>query len=1200
MNLVTLSRDGRRVGPRAVEGKVLLLKPPYFSPWTPPLGIGILKSFLQEHGYPAQCFDFNTDPDLWGMHHKYFGAVQTLEDVSINDGYSKLWWILNAHMLAYANGATPEQCANVLETIIPRYGIRADDGVIGALIPLVDRFYRRLGEVADGLDLGGFAVVGTSTYTTSLGPSLFLLKHVKRRFPHVRTVMGGGVFADDLALESDNLDTLVREYDCVDHVILGEGEMLLLKLLEGEFGDKRVISIADLKGQTLQMKDVPVPDFSDTEPENYYHLSIEGARSCPFQCSFCSETIQWGDYRKKPTEQFAEQVVELARRYQNNSFFMGDSLMNPYINPFAARLKELDANVLYDGYLRADKPVTNRKFVQMWAESGCYRVRLGIESAAARVLESMDKMTTPKVISGVLKTLANAGIRTTTYWIVGFPGETEEDFDETCEFIREHHRFIYELEAHPYYYYPYGQIGSRLHQCYSLYPEEVTDVIKFKVWDIIDANPTREVRYRRLRRISKLASDLGLPNIYTMSERYAAERRWHSLYPTAIEVYEGTRVGREAPRTTAQTLPIFSGDALGLAAREGGGAEQVLCYRVACATRLDGDVLREALATLVRYHEMLQVSARGGAYVAEPENSGDASRMLRIYEGGAAEDAARRAREIAEELAVQMRPAPFDSLRAALVDGAGDGCELLVLLHRSVADGRGLVIICEDLMRVYEQLSSRKEVALRTVEKSYADFVNEPGAKARVARDARPVREPDPARSVTSEVVELRAELGASILSDARFNFNLAPSGVVLTALRRTLSRCEAARRFRIDVTADYRDADASLCDTMAALTLVRPLPATPPADPRFPAAAHELRSRLRDELSTVEQTNEAAPSPFDSALINLEQLEEEPWLGGAQYTPLGFVNLTDGPRPPYALELTPALSGEGMTLRLKYADSEELKPLVREIAGVFPEELEAVLAEGERYAAAREFWHAELELGSPQPNTDALAGDGLRDGGGRWLSVRCGVSREAVELAAAQCGTDSDTVLLSALGVLLSRLNGRRRVDVLEVFEGGVHASPLPLRLDAGWATGFDEFARGVGSKAELARRHGEYVSEFADGASALSKNAPYDIDVAYLRGPSPEGGRDYEALRDLPLGRALAFALSAGAGDEASSVRLHGDTSRLSLPTLEKMSSYLEAIITEVGSNAGVALGDIALDRAAHVVDPSLTLARDAFSFN
>src|SRR5262245_19387944 len=103
---ITRSQSNRNAQPsKGEKGKVLLIKPPYFTPWTPPLGIAILKSFLEPHGYPTKCQDFNIDTELWGMHHKYFSVIQTLEDVSVNDGYSKLWWILNAHMLAYANGA---------------------------------------------------------------------------------------------------------------------------------------------------------------------------------------------------------------------------------------------------------------------------------------------------------------------------------------------------------------------------------------------------------------------------------------------------------------------------------------------------------------------------------------------------------------------------------------------------------------------------------------------------------------------------------------------------------------------------------------------------------------------------------------------------------------------------------------------------------------------------------------------------------------------------------------------------------------------------------------------------------------------------------------------------------------------------------------------------------------------------------------
>jgi len=183
--------------------------------------------------------------------------------------------------------------------------------------------------------------------------------------------MGGGVFADDLALGSDNLQILLDEYPWIDHVVLGEGEMLFKQVLDGVLSHKRVVSIADLEGKTLGMQNVPTPDFSDFNFERYYNLTIEGARGCPFQCQLCSETIQWGNIEKKPVDMFVEQVVELKQRHGIREFFMGDSLMNPYLIPFANALMKQNADILYDGYLRADRPVTNKKFVGAWAASVC-------------------------------------------------------------------------------------------------------------------------------------------------------------------------------------------------------------------------------------------------------------------------------------------------------------------------------------------------------------------------------------------------------------------------------------------------------------------------------------------------------------------------------------------------------------------------------------------------------------------------------------------------------------------------------------------------------------------------------------------------------------------------------------------------------------------------------------------------------------
>jgi radical SAM superfamily enzyme YgiQ (UPF0313 family) len=943
MSLVSITRAGEVpavMRGQKSDGPILLVKPPYFSPWTPPLGISILKTFLNQRGYDVKCLDFNTDPDLWGMHHKYFSALQTLESVSINDGYSKLWWILNAHMLAYANGASPADCGKVLERITPYYGITINQPIINTLIPLIDQFFKRMKELLDEIDFSHFSTVGTSTYTTSLGPSLFLLKHIKRAYPHIKTVMGGGVFADDLALESDNLDTLVRDYDFVDHIILGEGELLLLKLLEGELAHKRVISLADLSGKTLEMKDVPPPDFSDTNPGNYYHLSIEGARSCPFQCSFCSETIQWGEYRKKPMNLFAEQVVDLAKRYRNNSFFMGDSLMNPYITPFATKLLEMKEPILYDGYLRADKPVTHQNYVKLWADSGCYRVRLGIESAATRVLDSMDKMTTPKVISDVLKTLANEGIRTTTYWIVGFPGETEEDFQETYDFIREHHRFIYELEAHPYYYYPYGQIGSRLYQCYSLYPDDVTDIIKFKVWDIEEAQPARAERYDRLRRISKLASDLGLPNIYSMAERYAAERRWHMLYPTTVEVYEGTRVNRPKPSLPETPLEVFAPHT----------ADDVLCYRISVDKRLDEQVLTAAVRELIERHEMLQLQEE---------------QHVRVYEETALSHA-----EIVEKLSAEMLLEPQAALRVALIHPRKDASEFLLLVPRAIADGSSVVLLCEDLYRLYEQLSNNKKTLLGP----------------RLAQENH----------------QALLEMSAAALLDL-------------------LAQCDDP--LHVDALTDYRLVDEKLKDTVAALNFTRHVPDLLLGESDSRSRVQKIGQLLREPVTEMPEMTGTR------VLLNFEYFVAEPWLGGHHYVPQGFITTNGKPREPYLLEVAPLLTRDGVKLHLKYESS--AAPLAQKLVEGFDQAMELIIRDNERYLEDERFWQQELGQKAPLSNIEVFSEAG-EDSGTGWSSIPCSIAHDALESICAQLQTGSTVVLLSVLSVLLSRLNGREDVVVL------------------------------------------------------------------------------------------------------------------------------------------------------------------------
>lgn len=101
----------------------------------------------------------------------------------------------------------------------------------------------------------------------------------------------------------------------IDKIIVGEGEILLLKLLSGELAEsQRVFTAKDIDYEMLNLDSADIPDFSGLQLEYYPYLSFYTSRSCPFQCGFCSETLQWGKYRKKQPENIVRQItLELVR-----------------------------------------------------------------------------------------------------------------------------------------------------------------------------------------------------------------------------------------------------------------------------------------------------------------------------------------------------------------------------------------------------------------------------------------------------------------------------------------------------------------------------------------------------------------------------------------------------------------------------------------------------------------------------------------------------------------------------------------------------------------------------------------------------------------------------------------------------------------------------------------------------------------------
>ncbi len=524
------------------DQKILLMLCPFWMPLIPPVGLACLKAYLQEHGYQVEAVDLNTDESLRLHYDNYMKVLQEGVPKDRQGNFHSIAQdVLRNHLMAHLNAVDPELYGQLVQDLVYKtFYTEFDRERVDRLSGHGENFFGRLEQVVrDIIRRQKPSILGLSVYSGTLPASLFTGKLAKEIDPNLKIVVGGGVFADQLAIDTPNYHSfLTYGEEWLDAVVIGEGEQLFLRFCNGELpSDRKVFSIADLGEKRLDIKSAPLPDFSNFDCNRYSTMSSYTSRSCPFQCSFCSETLQWGKYRKKTGRQIVSELRQLYRQHQFQLFYMCDSLLNPVMDDVAVAMGEEEIPIYWDGCLRADRHVCDQKNAMRWRRGGYYRARMGMESGSERVLDIMGKRITVQQIREALVSLASAGIKTSTLWLIGHPGETEEDFLQTLDLIAECKDFIYDAEGTPFWYFLSQQPGSadwnRNNPHRLLYPDWASDMLVVQTW-ILDAEPPREIIYQRLNRFVRHLDKLGIPNPYSLKDVFRADTRWQGLHKNAV------------------------------------------------------------------------------------------------------------------------------------------------------------------------------------------------------------------------------------------------------------------------------------------------------------------------------------------------------------------------------------------------------------------------------------------------------------------------------------------------------------------------------------------------------------------------------------------------------------------------------------------------------------------------------------------
>lgn len=230
---------------------------------------------------------------------------------------------------------------------------------------------------------------------------------------------------------------LIKRYPFVDIAFgthnLPELPGMFKKLLDSR---ERVVSVLDTDG--IIAEGLPVKRAGGLMA---YVTIMYG---CDNFCSYCIVPYVRGRERSRLPEDILREVEQLKTEGVKEIMLLGQNV-NSYAGggiDFAELLRRVDdIGIERVRFMTSHPKDLSDRLIDVMANSKhiCHQLHLPVQHGSNRVLSAMNRCYTREHYLGVVKRLRDAmpDIGLTTDLIVGFPGETEEDFNQTIDLVRQ-------------------------------------------------------------------------------------------------------------------------------------------------------------------------------------------------------------------------------------------------------------------------------------------------------------------------------------------------------------------------------------------------------------------------------------------------------------------------------------------------------------------------------------------------------------------------------------------------------------------------------------------------------------------------------------------------------------------------------------------------------------------------------------------
>ena len=244
-----------------------------------------------------------------------------------------------------------------------------------------------------------------------------------------------------------------------DYVIKGECEETLpefVKALEG--GDERELAgvpgLAAMRSGELaidnpapplikKLDELEIPARHLLPMERYFDLNPERliyvftTRGCPFKCIFCQKELTGRGFRVRSTELIVDEIEHIVKTYNPGVILFVDEILTLRRKRIHEMCDEiLKRGVKFEWIANTRADCVDYPLLKHMHRAGCRRIYYGWESGSQRMLDVLKKDLTPEEIVEAARMTRRAGIWAKVYLIVGSPGETAKDIEETEKVLR--------------------------------------------------------------------------------------------------------------------------------------------------------------------------------------------------------------------------------------------------------------------------------------------------------------------------------------------------------------------------------------------------------------------------------------------------------------------------------------------------------------------------------------------------------------------------------------------------------------------------------------------------------------------------------------------------------------------------------------------------------------------------------------------